>query len=119
MFNYLFYFPYPQGLGNWAIFSLDINHAYQEPRVVVAVEFPTWDSMGLGYRRRGSCIVDRGGNFSLQLANGIGKTRMGSLHICLDTLYNYFLFGQRGSRQKLTNKGREMDIGEMRKLIGS
>lgn len=101
MFNYLFYFPYPQGLGNWAIFSLDINHAYQEPRVVVAVEFPTWDSMGLGYRRRGSCIVDRGGNFSLQLANGIGKTRMGSLHI----LYSNFLPGQGGSKQVILKWG--------------
>lgn len=26
-------------LGNWDIFSLDINHAYQEPSFVVGVEF--------------------------------------------------------------------------------
>jgi hypothetical protein len=32
--NYLFNFSYLQGLGNWDIFSLDINHAYWEPGVV-------------------------------------------------------------------------------------
>jgi hypothetical protein len=51
VFNYLFYFPYLQGLSNWDIFSLDINHAYQEPRVVSVVKFPpgipwVWDIEG-------------------------------------------------------------------------
>jgi hypothetical protein len=34
------------------------------------------------------------------MVNGIDKTSMGSLHICLAIFYNYFLSGQRVSRQK-------------------
>ena len=68
--NYLFNFSYLQGLGNWDIFSLDINHAYWEPGVGMAIEFINNTISHLGvheprYGRRGSCSVDKGGNFPL------------------------------------------------------
>lgn len=64
--------------------------------------FPTWNFIDPGYRGRWSYLVHRRGNQEkvLSMVNGIGKTRMGSLHVCLEILHNYFLFGQRGSRQK-------------------
>lgn len=76
--NYLFYSPYLQRLGNWNIFSLDINCVYWEPGFMMSVQFtkmpfPIWDFIGPRYRRRGSCVVHQVVNFSLLSVNELAR----------------------------------------------
>lgn len=65
--------------------------------------FPTWNFIDPGYRGRQSHFVHRRGDQEkvLSMVNGIGKTRMGSLHI----LYSNFLPGQGGSKQVILKWG--------------
>lgn len=91
--NHLPCLPYLQGLRIWDIFSLDFSCAPYMPGV---------EKNGRAYgqqpgipsihdiRSRGPHLVDRRGNRSddVYVANGISKTSVGSLHICLDTLCN-------------------------------
>jgi len=61
--------------------------------------FSTWDSMGLLYRRTGSCIADRS-DWSLILTYVSGTTNMGSPHIYLAIFCNH-LVKEEGDKENI------------------
>jgi hypothetical protein len=53
------------------------------------------------------------------MANGTGKTSIGSFHVCLAALYNNFCLVKEEAGKKLLNEEGGMDICMMRILFGS